>query len=118
MCAAMPRGAVLRDLLGLIQPLTVAQLLPLFFTYSGLSTKIGLLNTSFLWAVCAAVLIAAVLGKGVVCLLVAWATGVPNHGALGFGTLMHARGFTELIVISIGLQAGMIWEALFATLVI
>src|SRR5436190_7112701 len=55
MGAAMPRGVVARDLIARIQPLTVALLLPLFFTYSGLNTKIGLLNTSFLWAMCGAV---------------------------------------------------------------
>jgi len=47
MGAAMPRGVMTRDLVGRIQPLTVALLLPLFFTYSGLNTKIGLLNTGF-----------------------------------------------------------------------
>jgi Kef-type K+ transport system membrane component KefB len=67
MGAAMPRGVVARDTIGRVQPLTVALLLPLFFTYSGLNTKIGLLNTSFLWAMCGAVLIAAVIGKGVAC---------------------------------------------------
>src|SRR5205809_1319892 len=118
MGAAMPRGVVVRDLVGRIQPLTVALLLPLFFTYSGLNTKIGLLNTSFLWAVCAAVLIAAVLGKGVACWLAARATGIPNHEALGIGTLMNARGLMELIVINIGLQRGIISEGLVATLVI
>ena len=44
MGAAMPRGVVARDIIGRVQPLTVALLLPLFFTYSGLNTKIGLLN--------------------------------------------------------------------------
>jgi Kef-type K+ transport system membrane component KefB len=118
MGAAMPRGVVVRDLVGRIQPLTVALLLPLFFTYSGLNTKIGLLNTSFLWAICGAVLIAAVLGKGVACWLAARATGIPNREALGIGTLMNARGLMELIVINIGLQRGIISEGLFATLVI
>ena len=118
MGAAMPRGVVVRDLIGRIQPLTVALLLPLFLTYSGLNTKIGLLNTGFLWAVCGAVLIAAVLGKGVACWLAARATGIPNREALGIGTLMNARGLMELIVINIGLQRGIISEGLFATLVI
>src|SRR5881398_1544730 len=36
MGAAMPRGVIVRDIVGRIQPLTVALLLPLFFTYSGL----------------------------------------------------------------------------------
>jgi Kef-type K+ transport system membrane component KefB len=118
MGTAMPRGAVSRDLVGRIQPLTVALLLPLFFTYSGLNTKIGLLNSGFLWLMCGAVLVAAVLGKGVACWLAARATGISNREALGIGTLMNARGLMELIIINIGLQRGVISEGLFATLVI
>jgi Kef-type K+ transport system membrane component KefB len=118
MGAAMPRGVVVRDIVGRIQPLTVALLLPLFFTYSGLNTRIGLLNTGFLWLMCGAVLVAAVLGKGVACWLAARATGIPNREALGIGTLMNARGLMELIIINIGLQRGIISEGLFATLVI
>ena len=118
MGAAMPRGVVVRDLVGRIQPLTVALLLPLFFTYSGLNTKIGLLNTGFLWLMCGAVLIAAMLGKGVACWWAARATGIPNREALGIGTLMNARGLMELIIINIGLQRGIISEGLFAVLVI
>jgi Kef-type K+ transport system membrane component KefB len=118
MGAAMPRGIVVRDLVGRIQPLTVALLLPLFFTYSGLNTKIGLLNSGFLWLMCGAVLIAAVIGKGVACWVAARATGIPNREALGIGTLMNARGLMELIIINIGLQRGIISEGLFATLVI
>ena len=118
MGAAMPRGVVARDLIARIQPLTVALLLPFFFTYSGLNTKIGLLNTGFLWLMCGAVLLAAVVGKGVACWLAARATGLPNREALGIGTLMNARGLMELIIINIGLQRGVISEGLFATLVI
>ena len=118
MSAAMPRGVVARDIIGRVQPLTVALLLPLFFTYSGLNTKIGLLNTSFLWAICGAVLIAAVIGKGVARWAAARATGIPNREALGIGTLMNARGLMELIIINIGLQRGIISDGLFATLVI
>jgi Kef-type K+ transport system membrane component KefB len=118
MGAAMPRGVVVRDVIGRIQPLTVALLLPLFFTYSGLNTKIGLLNTSFLWVMCGAVLIAAILGKGVACWAAARATGIPNREALGIGTLMNARGLMELIIINIGLQRGVISEGLFAVLVV
>ena len=116
--AAMPRGVVTRDLMSRIQPLTVALLLPLFFTYSGLNTRITLLNSGFLWMMCAAVLVAAVLGKGVACWLAARATGISNREAMGIGTLMNARGLMELIIINIGLQRGVITEGLFATLVI
>jgi Kef-type K+ transport system membrane component KefB len=118
MGTAMPRGVVCRDLTGRIQPLTVALLLPLFFTFSGLNTKIGLLNSGFLWLMCGAVLVAAILGKAVACWLAARATGISNREALGIGTLMNARGLMELIIINIGLQRGVISEGLFATLVI
>lgn len=118
MGAAMPRGVVSRDLIARIEPLTVALLLPLFFTYSGLNTRIGLLDSASLWLICAAVLVAAVLGKGVACWLAARVTGVPNREALGIGTLMNARGLMELIIINIGLQRGVISEGLFATLVL
>jgi Kef-type K+ transport system membrane component KefB len=118
MGAAIPRGVFTRDLVARIQPLAVALLLPLFFTYSGLNTKIGLLNSGFLWLMCGAVLVAAILGKGVACWLAARATGISNREALGIGTLMNARGLMELIIINIGLQRGIISEGLFATLVI
>ena len=118
MGAAMPRGTITRDLIARIEPLTLALLLPLFFTYSGLNTKISLLNTGFLWLMCGAVLVAAVVGKGVACWLAARATGLPNREALGIGTLMNARGLMELIIINIGLQRGIISEGLFAVLVI
>jgi Kef-type K+ transport system membrane component KefB len=118
MGAVMPRGIMHRDLIARIQPLTVALLLPLFFTYSGLNTKIGLLNSPYLWGVCLVILIAAILGKGVACWLAARASGLPNREAMGIGTLMNARGLMELIIINIGLTRGVISEELFAALVI
>ncbi|MBX3743728.1 MAG: cation:proton antiporter [Verrucomicrobiae bacterium] len=118
MGTAMPRGLVTRSLIERIQPLTVALLLPLFFTYSGLNTQIGLLDSSYLWAMAGLVLFAAILGKGVACWLAARLTGLSNREALGIGTLMNARGLMELIIINIGLQRGIISPSLFATLVI
>ena len=118
MGAAMPRGLVTRSLIERIQPLTVALLLPLFFTYSGLNTQIALLDSAYLWLMTGLVMVAAVGGKGVACWLAARATGISNREALGIGTLMNARGLMELIIINIGLQRGIISPALFATLVI
>lgn len=118
MGAVMPRGLVSTALIDRIQPLTVALILPLFFTYSGLNTRIGLLNSAFLWEMALLVLLAAVVGKGVACWLAARATGISNREALGIGTLMNARGLMELIIINIGLQKGIISPALFAVLVI
>lgn len=118
MGAVMPRGLVTKSLAERIEPLTVALLLPLFFTYSGLNTQIALLDSGYLWAMTGLIMLAAVGGKGVACWLAARASGIPNREALGIGTLMNARGLMELIIINIGLERGLISPALFATLVL
>jgi len=114
----MPRGVMSRDLIARIQPLAVALLLPLFFTYSGLNTKIGLLDNAYLWGLCGLVMVAAVLGKFGACWLAARWSGLSQREALGIGTLMNARGLMELIIINIGLSRGIISPELFAMLVI
>lgn len=116
--SAIPRGVMHRDIIARVQPLAVGLLLPLFFTYSGLNTRIGLLNSGYLWGMCGLVLIASILGKGFACWAAARATGLPNREALGIGALMNARGLMELIIINIGLQRGVISGELFAILVI
>lgn len=116
--AAIPRHGVNRQVIERIQPLTVALLLPLFFTYSGLNTRLTLLNTSTLWLISLVVLLVATLGKGGACWAAARATGIPHREALGIGTLMNARGLMELIIINIGLERGIISGELFAIMVI
>ncbi|MFG0262528.1 MAG: cation:proton antiporter [Novipirellula sp. JB048] len=114
----IPRGPISRQLVQRIEPLTVAVLLPLFFTYSGLNTRIGVLDSLYLWSLCGVVLLVAVLGKGVACAMAAWQTGVPPRESVGIGVLMNARGLMELIIINIGLQRGVISEELFVVLVL
>jgi len=116
--AVMPRGVIQRALIDRIQPLAVGLLLPLFFTYSGLNTRIAVLNTPYLWSLGGVVLLVAVLGKGGACCFAAWRTGIPVREALGIGALMNARGLMELIIINIGLQRGVISEELFVILVL
>ena len=118
MGAAMPRGVVARDLIGRIQPLTVALLLPLFLHLLGVEHEDRPAQYRLPLADVRRGVVAAVVGKGVACWLAARATGIPNREALGIGTLMNARGLMELIIINIGLQRGIISEGLFATLVI
>jgi Kef-type K+ transport system membrane component KefB len=118
MGTVIPRGKVIQQLTQKIEPLTVAILLPLFFTYSGLNTRIGVLNSVYLWLICGVVLLVAILGKGVACTLAAWVTGLAPRESIGIGTLMNSRGLMELIVINIGLQRGVISEELFVVLVL
>jgi Kef-type K+ transport system membrane component KefB len=114
---AMPRGKFAAELHRIIYPLTTALLLPVFFVYSGLNTKIGLVNTPQLWLLTGLVLLAATIGKGLACYCAARWHGESHREALAVGTLMNARGLMELIILNIGLQRGIIEPALFAIMV-
>lgn len=116
--SAIPRGAIHQGVIEKIQPLTVALLLPLFFTYSGLNTQMTLLNSWEYVGIALAILIAAIVGKGVACSLGAKLAGLSSRDALGIGVLMNARGLMELIIINKGLERGIIGKELFACFVI
>jgi Kef-type K+ transport system membrane component KefB len=116
--AAMPRGEIAKRIEKQVQPLTVNLLLPLFFVYSGLNTRIGLVNSLALWGLALLVLFAATLGKGVACYAAARLGGEPHREAVGIGALMNARGLMELIILNIGLERGVITPTLFSIMVV
>lgn len=115
---AMPSGFFARRLTETIEPLTTRLLLPLFFVYSGLNTEIGLVNTPALWALTLGLLAVAVAGKGVACAVAARLSKVPLRESVALGSLMNARGLIELILLNIGLEAGIITPTLFTILVL
>lgn len=118
MGVAMPRGFFVEQLKRTLEPLTVALLLPLFFTFSGLHTRIDLLGTPQLWVMSLFVLGVACLAKGGACALAARWNGEAPRAALAVGALMNARGLMELIILNIGLQHGIITPTLFSIFVI
>ncbi|MCC6231079.1 MAG: cation:proton antiporter [Verrucomicrobiales bacterium] len=115
---AMPRGRFVHELQQKMEPLVVVFLLPLFFTYSGLNTRLDLVDTAFLWLAAAVVLAAACVGKGVACWAAARWNGEDQRTSIAVGTLMNARGLMELIILNIGLQHGIIQPTLFSIMVV
>ena len=114
---AVPPGALARELKRSIEPMTTSLLVPLFFVFSGLNTRLGLVDSRELWGLTCVILLAACVGKGVACWLAARLNGEDNRHALAIGTLMNARGLMELIILNIGLQRGLITHALFTMMV-
>src|SRR5690606_31801814 len=100
-----------------LEPIVVILLLPMFFTYSGLNTQLTMVNNLELLVIAAAVLASSILAKFGACWAAARLSGHDNRTALGVGALMNSRGLMELIIINIGLQAGVIGPALFSMLV-
>jgi len=115
---AIPRGTFSRELPKHLEPFTVVFLLPMFFTFSGLNTRLDVVSSPQMLLVAAAVILTACLGKGGACWAAARLRGEDNRTALAVGTLMNARGMMELILINIGLQYGIIQEGLFSVLVL
>jgi Kef-type K+ transport system membrane component KefB len=101
-----------------LEDITVVLLLPLFFVFSGLRTRIGLLGGGESWLYFVAVLAVAVAGKLGGAALAARATGLSWREATSLGVLINARGLVELVVLNIGLDAGLVSPALFAILVL
>jgi len=115
---AMPRGRFARELQRQIEPFAVVFLLPMFFTFSGLNTRLDMVNNGQLLLIALTVIGAACLGKGGACWAAARLHGEDNRTALAVGTLMNSRGLMELIIINIGLEKGVIRPALFSIMVL
>jgi Kef-type K+ transport system membrane component KefB len=114
----MPRGVLADGVKKQLEPFTVIVLLPMFFTYSGLNTQLTLVADPWLLLIALAVLAMSIFAKFGACWAAARLSGQDNRTALGIGALMNSRGLMELIIINIGLQAGVIGPALFSMLVL
>jgi Kef-type K+ transport system membrane component KefB len=115
----MPRHARLtEEITRRIEYFVVTLLLPLFFVYTGLRMNIGLLDRPELWLITLALIGIAVLGKLAGAAIAARVCGFDRRASAVIGTLMNTRGLTELIVLNLALQLGVISNALFAMLVL
>jgi Kef-type K+ transport system membrane component KefB len=114
----MPRGLFVAELKKKVEPVAVVLLLPMFFTYSGLNTRMDMVNSGALLLVALGILAASILAKFGACYVAARLCGEDNRTALGIGALMNSRGLMELIIINIGLQKGIIGPTLFSMLVL
>jgi Kef-type K+ transport system membrane component KefB len=115
----MPRredGGEEASLMGPIRAAGVL-LLPLFLTLAGLSTNIGALNARDV-ATFVLVCAIAVIGKLGVGWAAARAGGLNRRDSAMVGVLLNTRGVTELVVLSVGLKAGIIGPRLYTVFVL
>jgi Kef-type K+ transport system membrane component KefB len=93
-------------------------LLPAFFAFAGMRTRIDLLSDGSVWLLFALVLVAAIAGKFGGAYAASRATGLSRRGATMLGVLMNTRGLMELIVLSVGLDLGVVGPKLYALMVL
>lgn len=115
----MPKDQVtIRTIEIRLQKMLSIILLPIFFTFAGLRLKVGLIADSWTWGICALVVVVAIVGKVGGSALAARASGASWRNAASLGVLMNTRGLMELVVLNIGLDAGIISPPLYAILVL
>jgi len=118
--AIMPRdgaAALTRDILERLEQVSVLLLLPVFFVIAGLGTNVGGLGFGGLWQL-GLVLLVAIGGKFLGAFAGARALGVPTRQASVIGVLMNTRGLTELVILQIGRDLGVLDGELFTMLVV
>lgn len=97
------------DLFVKLKDIIAVVFLPLYFTFSGLRTNFGLLNTGEAWGAFAVILIvqfvSKLVGSGISARILG---GLNNKEALCFGILMQTKGLVALITFNLGLDYGVI----------
>ena len=114
----LPRDdRLLRSLAQRIEPLSVVLLMPLFFALAGLATTSDAFRGASLGALLL-IVTTATIGKVAGGAVGARMAGYGWRDSFATGSLMNARGLMELIVMKIGLDAGLIGPELFTMLLV
>lgn len=92
-------------------------LMPVFFTLTGLSVDLGGLGGKGVLLLLAVIAVAC-LGKFVGAVVSARLAGFDTGQSLVLGTLLNARGLTELVILNVGLELEIIDHRLFTAMVI
>ncbi|HXK17690.1 MAG TPA: cation:proton antiporter, partial [Polyangiaceae bacterium] len=117
--AVMPKDTGLaKALAAKLESVAVLLLLPLFFAYSGIRTRLGLVSGGADWLVVAGIIALATLGKFGGSAVAARVTGLRWREASAIGVLMNTRGLMELIVLNVGMDLGVITPTMFTMLVL
>lgn len=116
--ACLPRDdRLLETLVERLEHVAVIVLMPVFFALAGLNT------TPDAFAGAGGIALMLVLGAAIVGKIVGGASGarIAGYGwreSLAVGSLMNARGMMELIVMKVGLDAGVIGKEIFTMLMV
>ncbi|KAJ3394912.1 K(+)/H(+) antiporter [Entophlyctis sp. JEL0112] len=107
-----------RKLASQIEDLITIVFLPLFFAYSGINTRLDLLNDGKSWGFVLLIIFVACAGKIIGCTFAAKLSGFNWRESFAVGTLMNTKGLVELIVLNLGLNAGAITAEIFTMFVV
>ncbi|HXP20662.1 MAG TPA: cation:proton antiporter [Streptosporangiaceae bacterium] len=114
----MPRDATAlrEDILARLEQVSVLVLLPVFFVIAGINVNLSGIGLSGLVDLCL-IMAVAVVGKFGGAYLGGRLTGVRPRQAGALAALMNTRGLTEIVILAIGLQLGILDKSLYSLMV-
>lgn len=117
--AVIPREAaaeMFHEILERLEQVSVLLLLPVFFVVTGVGVDLSAIGKQGSFELLL-VMFVAVSGKFVGAYLGARSQRVHHHRAAALATLMNTRGLTELVILNVGLEKGILDEQLFSIMV-
>jgi Kef-type K+ transport system membrane component KefB len=118
--AMMPRAgaeALRHEILERLEQVSVLLLLPVFFVLAGLKVNLSGMDGGDLLEL-AAILVVAITGKFAGAYAGARLNRVPARRAGALATLMNTRGLTEIVILTVGAQLGLLDGRLFSLMVV
>lgn len=116
--AVMPESREFRHKISMrVENLSSVLLMPLFFTFTGLQTQLGLLNNPEGLGWCFLIILIATIGKLGGTAVAAHLTGMSWRESLQLGALMNTRGLMELVALNIGYDLGILSPRIFTIMV-
>ncbi len=112
------RSMQVEDVSAKLEPIAMIVLIPLFFSYTGIRTNIGLLSGGGVWGYEGAILGVAIAGKIGGAFIGATLMKFGVRESLALGALLNTRGLVELVALNVGLDLGILTPTLFSMMVL
>jgi Kef-type K+ transport system membrane component KefB len=93
-------------------------LLPLFFATTGIRMSLDIFEGAAMWGFFALILLVAFAGKLGGSAVASRVAGLSWRESLSLGALMNTRGLMGLIILSVGVDAGVVSQPLFVMMVL
>ena len=115
----MPKSPkFVRDAASPIEDVMLVVLLPLFFATTGIRMSLNIFQGLAMWTFFGLVLLVAFAGKLGGSAVASRMAGLSWRESLSLGALMNTRGLMGLIILSVGVDAGVVSQPLFVMMVL
>ncbi len=115
----MPKSPTfVRDAASPIEDVLLVVLLPLFFATTGIRMSLNIFQGVAMWEFFGLVLLVAFAGKLGGSAIASRMAGLSWRESLSLGALMNTRGLMGLIILSVGVDAGVLSQPLFVMMVL